>query len=85
MKSALLTLVFYAACYGLMELANKLSPGGPCVPGLGVIVFFAFAFVPFILLIRSIYLILHRDKRNWYTTGIHLLVCIFIIVAFSLG
>jgi hypothetical protein len=67
-----------------MGVLEKISPSGPCNPGLGVLAFFISIPVVGILIIRSIYLAFAKDKNHWATVVLHIiLIAIFLILASS--
>jgi hypothetical protein len=71
--AALPTLVFYFASFALGFLLEKISPTGPCTPGLGVLWFLFLPFISFGLLIKNS---LGWKGPNKVAATLHLIACI---------
>lgn len=68
------TLIFYTIAITTIEVLGKISPGGPCNPGLGVLVFMLLITVTGFLIVRNIILAINRGKKYWIIVGLHLLI-----------
>jgi len=79
-KRLIPTFIFYGIAIAAVIFLDKMSPGGPCVPGLGFICFFFLIPVIFGLMIYNIYLTLHKNKRNGVVAALHAVVLIAIFV-----
>ncbi|OQP59095.1 hypothetical protein A3860_38990 [Niastella vici] len=84
-KRVMPTLIFYAIAIVAIDVLNRLSPGGPCVPGLGVVAFFLFIPVIFGLFLYNIFLTFHRGKKNGIPAIIHAAVLVIIFVMLNVG
>jgi hypothetical protein len=76
------TVIFYAAAFAIITILNKISPGGPCTPGLA---FFGFMFsIPVIigLLIYNIYLAIKKDNLYGIIAMVHAIVLVVIFSFF---
>jgi hypothetical protein len=66
-----------------MKVLEKISPSGPCNPGLGVLAFLLFIPLVAILIIRIIYLAFARNKKYRVILASHLLIiALFIILSY---
>ena len=85
-KKILPTILFYIVSLGVLYLAGKASPGGPCVPGLGMLLGF-FIFFPLCLLLFAwnFYLTVKNGKVNLLSTVIHGLVIATLCVGAAIG
>lgn len=65
-----------------MEVLEKISPSGPCVPGLGVLAFLLSIPVIVVLVVRNISLAFTKAKKCWIIVALHLVIIgIFLILA----
>jgi hypothetical protein len=74
------TLLFYALAIAAVYILEKLSPSGPCSPGLGVLAFFLLIPIVAALLIRNIYLTLKVDKVNFANVILHIVALILTFI-----
>jgi hypothetical protein len=68
------TLLFYAIALTIVYLLDKISPTGPCTPGLGIISFMCLIPISIVLVIRNIYLAVKIDKSNFIVAIMHIVV-----------
>jgi len=83
-KRLIPTLIFYMIAIAAVIFLNKISPSGPCTPGLGVFSFFLLMPVILGLMIYNIYLTLHKNKRNGIVAALHAVVLIAIFVMLNI-
>lgn len=74
------TLIFYAIAAVTIILLEKLSPSGPCTPGLGVLSFFLLIPVSAGLLLRSVFLTFSKDKAYIGVASLHIIAIILLLV-----
>jgi hypothetical protein len=79
------TFIFYAVAIVAIDVLNRLSPGGPCVPGGGALAFFLVIPVIFGLCLYNTFLTFHRGKKNGIQAIIHAAVLVIIFVLFNVG
>ena len=79
-KRLIPTFIFYAIAIAAVIFLNKISPSGPCVPGLGFLSFFLLIPVIFCLMIYNIYLTSHKGKKNGVIAAFHALVLMTIFI-----
>jgi hypothetical protein len=84
-KRLLPTFIFYGVAVAALEVMGKISPGGPCAPGLGILFFFLLIPVVIGLLIYNIYLTVNRGKNNGIIALVHAAVLVFIFVVLNVG
>jgi hypothetical protein len=73
--------LFYAVSFSIIAILEEQSPGGPCVPGLGMLGFLLLIPVCVVLFLIDLYQAVEIDKAYLYSAGIHLLVWgLFIIL-----
>jgi hypothetical protein len=58
------TIIFYLIAATVVFTLDKISPSGPCTPGLGILSLFCVVVICFGLLIKNIYLSFKKDKMN---------------------
>jgi hypothetical protein len=82
-KRLIPTFIFYACAVVNLFFLQKLSPGGPCTPGLSIVGFFLL--IPLIigLLIYNIYLAINKDQSHGIAAFIHAAVLVVIFVALN--
>lgn len=73
------TLLFYLAAAAVVYILDRVYPGGPCTPGLGVLSLFILIPVIAVLLLRNIYLAIKVNKLNFIKVIIHALVIIILV------
>ena len=78
------TFIFYAIAIAAIILLNKISPGGPCAPGLGIFCFFLLIPVIVGLMLYHIYLIANKGKKNGVIAAFHALVLLFIFIMMNI-
>jgi hypothetical protein len=83
-KRLLPTFIFYGVAVAALVVMGKIFPGGPCVPGLGILFFFLLIPVVIGLLIYNIYLTF-KDQNNGIVALVHAAVLVFIFVALNVG
>ena len=66
------TLLFYAIAVAAIYILGKISPSGPCTPGLGDLSFFLLLPIAGGLLLRNIYLTFKVDKSNLIIVILHI-------------
>ncbi|OQP62229.1 hypothetical protein [Niastella populi] len=59
---------------------HKLSPGGPCVPGFGIMAAFIAFWIIIALMARSFYLAIGGNKKHYIVGIIHTLVLVTCMV-----
>jgi hypothetical protein len=65
-----------------VQVLEKISPSGPCVPGLGFVALMLLIPVIGFLVIRNIFLASSRDENYWILVGLHLaIITIFLSLA----
>jgi hypothetical protein len=76
------TLLFYVVAAATIYILEKISPSGPCTPGLGVLSFFLLIPIAVGLLLLNIYLTIKGDKENLINVFIHAaaIILLFIIM-----
>ena len=76
------TLLFYVVAAATIYILEKVSPSGPCTPGLGLLLFFILIPIVLGLLLRNIYLTIKVDKANLTNVIIHIsaIILLFIIM-----
>ena len=84
-KRLIPTFIFYAVAIAAIDVLNRLSPGGPCVPGLGAVAFFLLLPVIFGLCLYNTFLTFHREKNNGIQAIIHAAVLVIIFVLLNVG
>jgi hypothetical protein len=79
------TVLFYPLAALIIELCERSSPGGPCVPGGGMFAFFLFIPVAIILVIRDIILAINKDKQYVIRLILHavILTTFFLLAAYG--
>jgi hypothetical protein len=82
-KKALPTLAFYIIAYFAIELLNKFSPGGPCVPGLGFLLFMLLIPVGSGWLLYLLYKIYKGDKTCRTPAMIHFGMLVILMILLS--
>jgi 4-hydroxybenzoate polyprenyltransferase len=82
-RKPLMTLLFYFLSYITIQVLNKISPSGPCVPGLSFLAFLALIPICIILFLINAYKTLEGDKTNIISTILHLIVGVFFILVFD--
>jgi hypothetical protein len=68
------TIIFYFVVVLSIFLGDKYSPGGPCTPGAGALVFLVAVPLGIFLFFRNIWLTTRVGRANLPSTGIHFLV-----------
>jgi hypothetical protein len=66
------TFGFYATGITTIFLLEKISPAGPCSPGMGMLALLIFLPVCLGLLIKNIYLSVRKDISIWPIAAAHL-------------
>ena len=84
-KRLIPTFIFYAVAIVAIDVLSRLSPGGPCVPGGGVVAFFFLIPVIFGLCLYNTFLTFHRGKNNGIPAIIHAAVLVIIFVMLNVG
>jgi len=76
------TLLFYIVAATAIYILEKVSPSGPCTPGLGLLSFFLLIPITVGLLLRNIYLTIKVDRENLLNVIIHTaaIILLFIIM-----
>jgi hypothetical protein len=77
------TIIYYAVSLTAILFLHKLSPGGPCVPGFGVLAAFVVFWTTIALLARNYYLAISGNKKHYLVAIIHTLVlgtCMVMII-----
>lgn len=72
------TLLFYAVAIATIYILEKVSPSGPCTPGLGVLSFFLLIPIAVGLLLRNIYLTVKVNKANLINVILHIVAIVLI-------
>jgi hypothetical protein len=85
LRKSLITIAFYVAAALLIELLDRVSPGGPCNPGLGDMLFILLIPGSAIFFFISLYKTIRTDRINVYPTIIHLLVFVAILICLRMG
>lgn len=75
------TIVFYLVCYLLVAYLFKVSPSGPCAPGMGVIATILLIPVVSFLILRNLFFGIKGSTTHLIRAGLHVLVCCSIILA----
>jgi membrane protein YdbS with pleckstrin-like domain len=85
LKLVIPTILFYAVSIGVLNYVNKISPGGPCVPGGAIFAFLLFIPIFIILVIRDILLAINKDKQYIIRVILHavILITFFLFAAYS--
>lgn len=65
------TILFYIGSIATIYLFEKLSPSGPCTPGLGFMACLLFIPLAIALLLRNIYLTIVGDRKNGIVALLH--------------
>lgn len=73
------TLGFYALVAGLIFWADRVTPSGPCVPGLGILFLLILPFVSLILLLVTALLAIKGRKSQIVPAIFHGLVVLTVI------
>jgi len=79
------TVSFYLITIIVLNLLEKSSPSGPCVPGGGVMGFLFLPFVIIFLLAINARKFLKGDKTNLISMILHILVLLAYIILFAIG
>ena len=77
------TIIYYAISIAAIFFLHKFDPGGPCVPGLGIMAAFIVFWITIALLARNFYLAISGDKKHYLVGIIHTLVlgtCLVMII-----
>lgn len=74
------TLLFYIVAATTVYILEKVSPSGPCTPGLGVLSFFLLIPIVVGLLLRNVYLTIKVDKKNLIKVVIHSVAIILLFI-----
>jgi len=82
LKPVIPTLAYYAVGISIVFILNKISPSGPCTPGLGALAFLLFILVSAILVIRNICLAI-KDNRKYLVAVITHVVVLSILFIIS--
>lgn len=79
------TVLFYPLAVLIAEICERWSPGGPCVPGGGILAFFILIPVTIVLVIRDILLAINKDKQYIIRLILHavILTTFFLLAAYS--
>jgi hypothetical protein len=85
LKLIIPTVLFYPVAFLIIELCERSSPGGPCVPGGGMFAFFIFIPIAIILVIRDILLAINKDKQYIIRVILHavILITFFLLAAYG--
>jgi hypothetical protein len=75
------TLAFYLICFLILSYLFKVSPSGPCVPGMGVMAFLLLVPVIAFLLLRNVFFAVKGSRTHLVRALLHALVCASIAVA----
>ncbi len=78
-KKAGLTILFYLIGAGSIFILNKISPSGPCNPGLGVLAFMLLLIVSGIFFIISLIKVFQGNKTSRVLALIHFIALAFIV------
>ena len=80
-KQLIPTLLFYAAAAAVIFILNRISPSGPCTPGMGILAFFLLLPTIIGLLLRNIYLAVKINRINTANAVLHgIALCIIFLV-----
>lgn len=77
------TIIYYAVSIAAIFFLHKRSPGGPCVPGFGILAGFIVFWITIVLLARNFYLAISGNKKHYLVAILHTLVlgaCLVIVV-----
>ncbi|GEM_PF-1414512 len=74
------TLIFYVVTATIIYILDKVSPSGPCTPGLGVLSFFFLIPIVVALLLRNIYAAFTTDKKKFITAIMHGVAIVLLFV-----
>ena len=85
LKLVIPTVLFYVAAVLIIEVCERSSPGGPCVPGGGMFAFFIFIPIAIIWIIRDILLAINTDKQYIIRLILHavILTTFFLLAAYG--
>ncbi len=80
-KQFLPTLIFYTVAVAAIFILNRLSPSGPCTPGLGILAFFLLIPTIIALLLNNIYLAVKVNRANTANAVLHgIALCIIFLI-----
>lgn len=70
-RNAVLTILFYVVAALAVCQLNKVSPSGPCTPGMGLLLFVLVLGVSFMLLVYNLYQVIFKDRRYLHSMIVH--------------
>lgn len=79
-KMTALTAIFYGITASAAYLLEKISPSGPCTPGLGVIIFLLAVPVAIILLCINLYKIIMGETEHIDSAIVHVIVIAVVMI-----
>jgi hypothetical protein len=81
LKAVAPTILFYVVSVLLVLYLFKVSPSGPCVPGMGVMTFLLLVPVIAFLLLRNVFFAVKGSRTHLVRAFLHALVCASIALA----
>jgi hypothetical protein len=70
-KNGVLTILFYILASLAVYLLNKVSPSGPCTPGMGALLGILMIGVSIALLVWNLIQVIFKDKGYLYSVIVH--------------
>lgn len=74
-SNAVRTILFYVLASLAVYLLNKVSPSGPCTPGMGALLGILVIGVSIALLVSNLIQVVFKDRRYLYSVIVHGIAC----------
>lgn len=71
--------LFYIICVGAILISDKLSPSGPCTPGLGFFLFILLIPISLLLFIRDLYKYI-KEPEKWRLNAVLTSIVVWLII-----